>query len=219
MIRILFISSDSNEIPLGIQSHDWETIPCSEQEISSAAIHRQSYDVLIWHTKTPNSSFAKEKLGAISYQSLIVLTSACDEKNRILMLQSGVDDIIDESISDEELQLKIRAITRHFRNQVQSGIIQIGKYRFDYERRTLSNQSDVRILTTKEAELLKFLANRLNQPVNKNDALSIIWGEDSYHNGRSMDVYIGKLRKYLQSDENIQIMNIHGIGYKLTILS
>ena len=219
MIRFLFISSDCNEIPLGIPSHDREIISCSEEEISSLEITRQSYDALIWYTKTPESSFVKEKLSAISFQSLIILTSACDEKNRILMLQSGVDDIIDESISDEELQLKIRAITRHFRNHAQSEHIQIGKYCFDYERRTLSIESDVRMLTTKEAELLKFLAHRVNQQVNKNDALSIIWGQDSYHNGRSMDVYIGKLRKYLQSDENIQIMNIHGMGYKLTILS
>ena len=129
-------------------------------------------------------------------------------------------DIIDTDISEEELILRIESIAKRLPQKVsQKDLIHIGNYAFDYERRTLSINHETRLLTTKESELLKLLEKSRNQPVLKQDALREVWGDDSYHNGRSMDVYIGKLRKCLRSDENIQILNIHGMGYKLSILA
>jgi len=220
MIRILFISQDDKEIPSGIVSQGWELTPCSEDEIQSSSLNGKSFDIAIWHTQSPNPSSIRSLTTTISIQFLIILTSACDETNRIAMLQNGVDDILDESISNEELQLRLRTYQKRLsKTHLHSGIRRIGSYDFDYERRVLSFAGEQRILTTKEAELLNLLAESMNLPLSKHDALIRIWGEDSYHNGRSMDVYIAKLRKYLQLDQDIHIMNIHGMGYKLSILT
>lgn len=218
MIRILYISSDGKHIPNGLLSNEWNIISCSEQHIQSKQQQCNTCDMLIWHTQSPNVLIAKQIMESLPNKSLIILSSACNEKDRINLLKEGADEIFDASISSEELALKLRSFTRRL-GRSYTDIMKIGKYHFDYERRVLTLDQDNRLLTTKEAELLKFLTEHLNYPSSKHDALLHIWGEDTYHNGRSMDVYIGKLRKYLQSDENIQIMNIHGMGYKLSILS
>lgn len=220
MIRILFISPDDKDIPSGLISSGWELITCSEHDILSSSLNEKSFDISIWHTQSPNPTFITTLTTTHSIQFLTILTSACDKKNRIAMLQSGVDDILDESISDEELHLRLKTYLKRLpTTSIPAGIMRIGSYDFDYERRILSHGDEIRILTTKEAELLKMLAESVNLPLSKHDALLRIWGEDSYHNGRSMDVYIAKLRKYLQYDADIHIMNIHGLGYKLSILS
>ncbi|MFM8840225.1 MAG: response regulator transcription factor [bacterium] len=178
------------------------------------------YSLAIWHTQEPTSLFIQEFLKNNTLTGLIVLTQGCDDAMRIEALKSGADDIIDYSISDEELRLRIMAIAKRVSKTVNENfILRIGNYVFDYRRRTLSLGNETRTLTTKEAELLNILGNSVNIPVSKHDALTRIWGEDSYHNGRSMDVYIGKLRKYLQKDSNIHIMNVHGMGYTLSILT
>ena len=220
MIRILFISPDDKGIPSGLISGGWELISCSEHDILSSSLKEKSFDISIWHTQSPNPTFVTTLTTTHSIQFLTILTSACDKKNRIAMLKSGVDDILDESISDEELLLRLKTYLKRIpTTSIPVGILRIGSYDFDYERRILSHGDEIRILTTKEAELLKMLAESVNLPLSKHDALLRIWGEDSYHNGRSMDVYIAKLRKYLKDDPKVEIVNIHGKGFKLLVNS
>lgn len=217
MLRILLISPHEKNDVSRIQSPDWEIVPCRENELHTSLL---DYSLAIWHTQEPTSLFIQEFLKNNTLTGLIVLTQGCDDAMRIEALKSGADDIIDYSISDEELRLRIMAIAKRVSKTVKENfILRIGNYVFDYRRRTLSLGNETRTLTTKEAELLNILGNSVNIPVSKHDALTRIWGEDSYHNGRSMDVYIGKLRKYLQKDSNIHIMNVHGMGYTLSILT
>jgi DNA-binding response OmpR family regulator len=98
-----------------------------------------------------------------------------------------------------------------------AGIYQIGNFTYDTQLHTLSGMGDEVKLTSKEAELLEMLCQYKNQVLERSKALRQIWGDDNYFNSRSMDVYITKLRKYLKGDERIQIMNIHGTGYKLLV--
>ena len=220
MIRILFISSDDKDIPTGFISKEWELIPCLEEAILSSSSNDTSFDIAIWHTQSPNPTFITALTTIYSIQFLIIYTSECDEQQRIDMFQSGADDILNIALSNEELLLRLRTYSKRIsKSHIPYGITRIGSYEFDYERRILSHGGNHRTLTTKETELLKMLAETVNLPLSKHDALIHIWGGDSYHNGRSMDVYIAKLRKYLQFDEDIQIMNIHGMGYKLSILT
>ena len=143
---------------------------------------------------------------------------------------AGADDYITKPFSMEELLLRLKAILRRAPNQSLKNNTQsefkIGKYTFDYNRQLLIIPASPNIeggarpgkqqkLTTKEADLLKLLCLNSNDIVDRNIALKSIWQDDNYFTGRSMDVYITKLRKYLKDDSNVEILNIHGRGFKL----
>ena len=94
-------------------------------------------------------------------------------------------------------------------------IIEIGKYKFDYNRRMLVLNKIEQKLTTREADLLKLLSDNKNKIVTRSDTLKRIWNEDNYFTARSMDVYIVKLRRYLRQDKSVELANVHGTGFKL----
>ncbi len=118
----------------------------------------------------------------------------------------------------EELLLRIEAILRRVKGSKKIvSNYQIGIFDFDTQKQTLSVGNDVIKLTTKESELLSLLCNNANRILERNYALKTIWVDDNYFNARSMDVYITKLRKHLKLDPSVEIVNIHGKGYKLII--
>lgn len=222
MKHILFIfEKDSKDADLpALNPHEWNITSVSERDILSLLPIEYPFDLVIWMTSHLNIDLISTIQSKLLVSNIIISTSSKEVDSRIEILKSGIVDIIDADISEEELILRIESIAKRLPLQFsQKETIHIGNYAFDYERRTLSINHEARLLTTKESELLKLLEKSRNQPVLKQDALREVWGNDSYHNGRSMDVYIGKLRKYLRSDENIQILNIHGMGYKLSILA
>jgi DNA-binding response OmpR family regulator len=222
MKHILFIfEKDSKDADLpALNPHEWNISSVSERDILSLLPIEYPFDLVIWMTSHLNIDLISTIQSKLLVSNIVISTSSKEVDSRIEILKSGIVDIIDADISEEELILRIESIAKRLPQQFsQEEPIQIGNYAFDYERRTLSINHEARLLTTKESELLKLLEKSRNQPVLKQDALREVWGDDSYHNGRSMDVYIGKLRKYLRSDENIQILNIHGMGYKLSILA
>jgi DNA-binding response OmpR family regulator len=119
----------------------------------------------------------------------------------------------------EELLMRIKAILRRTDLKVNVNDAQnefnIGRYKFDYQHQTLEINGAQQKLTTKEADLLKLLCLHANDILDRNFALKAIWKDDNYFNGRSMDVYIAKLRKYLKDDTAVEIINVHGKGFKL----
>jgi DNA-binding response OmpR family regulator len=222
MKHILFIfEKDSKDVVLpALNPHEWTISSITERDILSLLPIKYPFDLVIWMTSHLSTAFVSTIQSKLLISNIIISTSSMEVDSRIEILKSGIIDIIDADISEEELIHRIESITSRLPQQFsQKEPIHIGNYTFDYERRTLTINQEARLLTTKESELLKLLEKSRNQPVLKQDALREVWGDDSYHNGRSMDVYIGKLRKYLRSDENIQILNIHGMGYKLSILA
>jgi DNA-binding response OmpR family regulator len=222
MKHILFIFGKDSKVEAvpALNPFEWNTSSVSERDILSLLPIEYPFDLVIWMTSHLNIEFVSTIQSKLLISNIIISTSSKEVDSRIEILKSGIIDIIESDISEEELILRIESIAKRLPLQFsQKETIHIGKYTFDYERRTLSMNHEARLLTTKESELLKLLEKSRNQPVLKQDALREVWGNDSYHNGRSMDVYIGKLRKYLRSDENIQILNIHGMGYKLSILA
>jgi DNA-binding response OmpR family regulator len=131
----------------------------------------------------------------------------------------GADDYMTKPFSMEELLLRIEAILRRVRGKkAKEGVIhKMGRFTFDTQKQLLTINGNVTKLTTKESELLALLCSHANDILERNHALKTIWIDDNYFNARSMDVYITKLRKHLKADPAIEIINIHGKGYKIII--
>jgi two-component system, OmpR family, response regulator len=152
----------------------------------------------------------------------ILFTTAKSMQQDVLDgFESGADDYITKPFSMEELLVRMKAIIRRSHPELIGEHIQdnftIGKYTFEYTRQVLTFGDLSQKLTSKEADLLKLLCERKNDVLDRSYALTKIWNDDSYFNARSMDVYITKLRKYLKQDPEIELMNVHGVGFKLVV--
>jgi DNA-binding response OmpR family regulator len=149
---------------------------------------------------------------------VIFLTAKNLKQDVIEGFKSGADDYLTKPFSMEELIYRIEAILRRTASRPQDArteVYTIGRFTFDVTKQLLIFQDQSRKLTTKESELLELLCRHRNEVLERNFALKSIWIDDNYFNARSMDVYITKLRKYLSKDESVEILNIHGKGYKL----
>ena len=152
---------------------------------------------------------------------LLFLTAKAMQEDKLKGFELGADDYMTKPFSMEELLVRMKAILRrlHERKSMEASrnIYQIGALTFDYNRQLLKLQALDQKLTSKESELLKLLCDHANEVLDRSIALKKIWLDDSYFNARSMDVYITKLRKYLKADPNVELINLHGIGFKLMI--
>jgi len=148
---------------------------------------------------------------------IIFLTAKSLKEDVIEGFKAGGDDYITKPFSMEELIFRIEAIIRRAKKELisQQSEYKIGKYIFNSDKQVLKLEDSEQNLTTKESELLRLLCNNKNMVLERNFALKTIWIDDNYFNARSMDVYIAKLRKYLKDDPAVQILNIHGKGFKL----
>ncbi len=148
----------------------------------------------------------------------IYLTARSQQEDTLKGLQLGADDYIKKPFSMEELTLRLQAILRRADNgEPRQEQFTLGNYEFDYTRHQLKLANDKRKLTSKEAELLLLLCQTMNKTLDRSAALKIIWGDDSYFNARSMDVYMTKLRKHLKEDDRVNIITVHGQGFRLVI--
>lgn len=181
---------------------------------------QEHYDLCLLDVMMPEKdgfTLAKEIRQINSDIPIIFLTAKTLKQDVLEGFSIGADDYITKPFSMEELLFRIEAILRrtHSGSGNQQDIFKVGKYDFDAQKQTLTIDNQAQKLTTKEAELLKLLCNNKNKVLERNFALRTIWFDDNYFNARSMDVYITKLRKYLKQDPSVEILNVHGKGFKI----
>ncbi|HAX96615.1 MAG TPA: DNA-binding response regulator [Prolixibacteraceae bacterium] len=184
---------------------------------------KNHYDICVLDIMMPKKdgfTLAKEMRMVNGEIPIIFLTAKNLKDDVIEGFRLGADDYITKPFSMEELIFRIEAILRRTSQDAQGvsqQIYKLGHYTFDTLKQTLTNGEDVVKLTTKEAELLKLLCQNANKVLERNFALKSIWIDDNYFNARSMDVYITKLRKHLKDEPTVEIINVHGKGYKLIL--
>ncbi len=168
--------------------------------------------------KKDGFTLAKEIREIDDHVPVIFLTARSMTEDRITGLTIGGDDYITKPFSMEELLLKIRIFLKRSLNQAtdtaEQNCYKVGNFNFYFDTLVLDLNGERKTLTYKEAELLRYFCDNPNKVLSRSDILKQVWGSDDYYLGRSLDVFISRLRKYLSSDENIKILNLHGIGFR-----
>ena len=180
------------------------------------------YDILVIDVMMPvmdGFTLASNIRNSDKLIPIIFLTAKSLEEDKLKGFELGGDDYITKPFNMELLLARMTAILRRSGKMNDDGedisIFKIGDFDFDFEHQILKLGDKEQKLTSKEAALLKLLCEHENATMDRRVALNKIWKDDSYFNARSMDVYITKLRKYLKDDKNVQIINVHGVGFKL----
>src|SRR5690606_25086379 len=218
-VRILLAEDDPN---LGtllqeyLEAKDFETVLCTDGDKAFKTFSKQQFDFVILDVMMPvkdGFTVAKEIRTINKKVPIIFLTAKSMKEDTLKGFNIGADDYITKPFSMEELLVRVNAILRRTDQAQMEGeekhVFEIGDFAFDYDRQILKHGKDETKLTTKENELLYLLTLNKNGVLERNYALNAIWGDDNYFNGRSMDVYIAKLRKHLRPDSTIEIINIH----------
>ncbi|MDZ4844146.1 MAG: response regulator transcription factor [Chitinophagales bacterium] len=189
------------------------------------AFNNKPFDICVVDIMMPKMdgfTFTKHVRKTDQATPIIFLTAKSMKEDKIEGFKVGGDDYLTKPFSMEELEARIEAVLKRTgkgkKEEPAKNTFTIGKYTFDYPTQKLTLKgSEAQKLTTKEADLLRLLCLNANQVLEREIALKLVWGNDSYFTGRSMDVYITKLRKFLKDDTNIEIVNVHGTGYKLRV--
>jgi DNA-binding response OmpR family regulator len=189
-----------------------------EQAFQKSPFHLCIFDVML--PKKDGFALAKSVREKNQQVPILFLTAKSMVEDKLAGFQSGADDYITKPFSLDELFCRIDVFLRRSNNGhqlIDDSVFHVGNYEFDPSNLTLKNQITEKTLTQKEAEVLKLLYKNRDRVLKREEILTQIWGNDDYFMGRSMDVFISKLRKYLREDPAIQIVNYHGVGFRLEI--
>lgn len=224
--KVLLCEDDTN---LGmvlknyLELNDYTVTLERDGRLGLAAFQREKFDICLLDVMMPNMDGFKvaEEIRDINPDVPLFFLSAKTMKEDIIQgYKLGADDYITKPFDSEVLLHKIKAILKRneeTHKEETHAEFDLGKYHFNPRLRELSVNGKVQTLSPKENELLKMLAEFKNDLLPREAALKKIWGSDTYFNGRSMDVYIAKLRKYLKEDPALEIVNIHGNGFRLVV--
>jgi two-component system, OmpR family, response regulator VicR len=224
--HLLYVEDDES---LGFVTKDnlemqgYDITHCTDGKSALEAAKNGSFDLCILDVMLPEMdgfTLAEEIRRFNADIPIIFLTAKSLKEDKIKGLRLGGDDYITKPFSIEELILKVEVFLR--RRSITGGAVKptayrLGCYEFDYKNLGLTYNGATETLTQREADLLKYFLDHPNQVVKRSDILEKLWGEDDYFMGRSLDVFISRLRKYLRHDENLKVENIHGVGFRFNM--
>lgn len=184
---------------------------------STEAFHLCLLDVMM--PKVDGFKVAEEIRKSNQQVPILFLTAKVMKEDRLLGFKTGGDDYITKPFSMEELLLRMAVFLKRTQvSYMEKEVFCFGHFQFDYRNLTLSSSDGKIELTHKEADILRYFCQRPNTLVKREDLLKHVWGDDDYFVGRSLDVFISKLRKYLQADERVSIRNVHGVGFEFVLI-
>ena len=227
-IHILLAEDDSNlgfVVSDNLKASGYKVTLCQNGEIALKTFANDKFDLCILDIMMPKKDgfVVAQTIRDVSKDvPIILLTAKSMQIDKVKGFMLGIDDYITKPFDFQEFMLRIESILRRTKvlnpkedKKVETYII--GTYTFDVKNQVLIHPKHKNKLTIKETKILSFLCEHINDIAPRDLILKNIWGSDDYFSGRSMDVFISKLRKYLAADSNIQIINIHGVGFKLEV--
>jgi len=201
----------------------YEVHLCKDGKEGLNYFNQNDYDLCILDVMLPHKdgfSLAQD-IRKTSNVPIVFLTAKGMTEDKVTGFKLGADDYITKPFGREEFLLRIQAILKRTTDNSQAPdkpkTFQLGAYTYDFENYRLSTKNFEKILTKKEAEVLKLLCEQQGKVLERELLTNMVWGDDNYFVGRSLDVFITKLRKYLSLDDTVKITNVHGVGFKLEV--
>ena len=220
--KILLVEDDTN---LGtvlkhyLEIHDYKVVLERDGILGLAAFRREKFDLCLLDIMMPNMdgfTLAKEIKLIDKNIPIIFITAKSLKEDKLIGYDIGADDYITKPFDEEELLWKIKAVVRRIPEAIYESkidIIAIGKYTFDFSNQSLTIAGKTKRITEKECDILRYLSSHRNHVIKREEMLKELWGENDYFLGRSLDVFITKMRKYLKDDSDLSIENVFGVGF------
>jgi DNA-binding response OmpR family regulator len=219
-VNILLVEDDLN---LGIllvdylETEGFNVKLCKDGEVGLKAFLEGTFDLCLLDVMLPKLdgfSLAKEIKLKNKQAPIIFITAKSLKEDKLIGYDLGADDYITKPFDEEELLWKIKAIIRRIPEaKAETAVVLIGNYKFDYPNHTIALGDNVKRITSKESDILNYLYKHRNKVIKREELLRDIWGENDYFLGRSLDVFISKMRKYLKDDPSLSIENVFGVGF------
>ena len=223
--KVLFVEDEQSLgliVKESLETRDFEVRYCQDGKSGLQSFHEFKPDICLLDIMMPEKdgfTLAQDIRRTDSVTPIIFLTARSQTVDVVKGFEIGGNDYIKKPFSIEELIVRIKArltdpaVTMKLEDD--TDLFQIGNFQFDHTKQTLQLRGQLTKLTHRESEILKLLCINRNQVVERALVLKKVWGDDNFFNARSMDVFITKLRKHLQGDPGVEIMNVRGIGYKM----
>ncbi len=207
-----------------LEEDGYEVVHCADGQTAIDRFHKNDFDICLLDVMMPNKdgfAVAKKIRSQTDLVPVLFLTAKSMEEDKIKGFQSGADDYITKPFNMSELLLRMEVFLRRTKKMHSEKVqeYQIGKLKFSYTDLKITSDKGASSMTQKEADLLKFFCQHPNKVLKREEVLLNVWGKDDYFLGRSMDVFITKLRKHFKADPEVILETIHGVGFRFNVPS
>ncbi len=223
-IKILYVEDDPSlgfVVQDGLMAAGYTVHLCRDGKSALQQYNQKTYDICVLDVMLPEKdgfSLAQDIRKVNTQVPILFLTARGRIEDKMTGYDVGADDYLTKPFEQQELLMKIKALLRRSTDQTEEkGNYQVGDYSYHPETMMLAHSEEERRLTKTESKVLGLLCEHKNRVMERDLLLNLVWGKDDYQTGRSLDVYLSKLRKYLARDPRIRIENVHGVGFKLEI--
>jgi DNA-binding response OmpR family regulator len=202
-----------------LQSEGFEVKLCVDGSLAWKAFQKSNFDLCLLDVMMPQVdgfTLAKNIRNESKIIPIIFITAKSQKHNKQTGYDLGADDYITKPFDEEELLWKINALIRRTQDTAQETkheVVAIGQYLFDYHNQSLTLNGKLKRVTEKESDIIRYLCTHANKVIKREKMLKDLWGENDYFLGRSLDVFITKIRKYLKEDPQLSIENVFGVGF------